>query len=120
VSSREGEGGCGFWGDATLAGIVKTLLALITTVVLIGVAYFAVAVLVSVIWYCGDRFLLSRARSCPERKIGPGGEVFEDFSDVNRADFVGVLTWMGYVVYAICGIFIVGLVVLAIAQMKWW
>ena len=39
---------------------------------------------------------------------------------MNRADFVGVLTWMGYVVYAVCGLFLVGLVILAIAQMKWW
>ena len=117
MSSREAEG---FWGDTTLAGIVKALMALVTTVVLIGIAYISVAVLISVIWYCGDRFLLGRSRSCPEGKIGPDGEVFEDFSEVNRADFVGVLTWMGYVVYAICGIFIVGLVVLAIGQMKWW
>ena len=117
MSSRETEG---FWGETTLAGIVKALLALITTMVVIGVAYFAVAVLVSVIWYLADRFLMGRSRSCPERKIGPDGEVFEDFSEVNRADFVGVLTWMGYTVYGVCGLFLAGLVIIAIAQMKWW
>jgi hypothetical protein len=112
VSKGEGEGG--------LAGIVKALLVLLTTLALVGIVYVGVALLVSVIWYCGERFLLGRSRSCPERRIGPDGQVFDDFSEVNRADFVGVLTWMGYVVYGACGLFIVGLVVLAIAQMKWW
>ncbi len=95
-------------------------MALITTVVLIGIAYIAVAALISVIWYCGDRFLLGRSRSCPELKMGLDGEVKEDFSEVNRADFVAMLTWMGYMVYGACALFIVGLVVLATAQMKWW
>ena len=116
MSSRETEG---FWGETTLAGIVKALLALITTVVLLGIAYIAVAVLISVMWYCGERFLLGRSRSCPELKMERDGEVKEDFSEVNRADFVAVLTWMSYVVYGVCAIFLVGLVVLAIAQMKW-
>jgi hypothetical protein len=88
--------------------------------VVIGIAYFAVAVLVSIVWYCGDRFLLGRSRSCPERKIGPDGVVFEDFNEVNRADFVGVLTWMKYTVYGVCGLSLAGLVITAIAQMKWW
>jgi hypothetical protein len=117
LSSREAEG---FWGDSTLAGIVKALLALITTLVLVGIAYISVAVLISATWYCGDRFLLGRSRNCTVRKIGTDGEVFEDFSEVNRADFVGVLTWMGYTVYGVCGLFLVGLVIMAITQMKWW
>ncbi len=112
MSRGEGEGG--------LAGIVKALLVLLTTFALVGIVYVAVALLVSVIWYCGERFLLGRSRSCPEKKIGPDGEVFEDFNEMNRADFVGVLTWMGHVVYGVCAIFLVGLVFLAIAQMKWW
>ena len=118
--SREHGGSGGFRGETTFAGIISALLVLLTTFVLFGIAYVIVAMALGFFWYWADRLLMGRSRSCPERKIGPDGEVFEDFSEVNRADFVGVLTWMGYVVYAVCGLFLVGLVVLAIAQMNWW
>jgi len=121
VSSRDvGSSSGGFWGETTFAGIISTLLALLTAYVLVGIVFIAFAVGLSFCWYLADRFLMGRSRSCPERKIGPDGEVFEDFSEVNRADFLGVLTWMGYTVYGVCGLFLAGLVIIAIAQMKWW
>ena len=120
MSSREEHGSGGFWGGTTLSGILSGLLVLFTTLVLVSIAYFAFAVLVSVIWYCGDRFLLNRSRSCPELKIGPDGEVCEDFSRVNRADFVAVLVWMKYGIYRVCSVFLISLVLIAIVQMKWW
>ena len=109
----------GFWGDLTLTKIIWAILTLVVCWVVGALLMWVVAFALFAIWAVVE-CLCGKTKWGPKEVIDQKGEVAYDFTGVHRACPISVLKIMGTIIYSVCGAFVVGLVVVAASQMKWW